>query len=69
VPPHWWIPLGAGNPTPSYDDLKKKLGPDKMHSRWKNRDGTRSYAIVTAADKPHPSAVFLADEDDLVPDR
>jgi len=70
VPPHWWIPIGRGNPTPDYHELDRKLsGKDKkVHSKWRSPGGNR-YAIVVSDQKPIPEAKLLADEPSLDPDR
>jgi hypothetical protein len=69
VPPHWWTPVRISNPRPDYKGLEDKVGgPDKVIGKWKSHDGRRAFAVVTAADKPHPDAIFLVD-DDLVDER
>jgi hypothetical protein len=80
VPPHWWIPLRGSESQKRCRDVAEQLegAGRKLHSCWRNPDGTRHYAIA-AGDLPDEGLLkamgasegegptFLADEDDLVP--
>jgi hypothetical protein len=67
VPPHWWVPLRGRNADPQADRVREdSVAVEKTHSKWRNGPGTRRYEIVVGNRKPHPAAILLADEDDLI---
>lgn len=50
VPRHWWIPIHPSKPEDrkKHVDKAAKRRRRRLHSFWKNPDGTQLYALVTA---------------------
>lgn len=79
MPPHWWIPLRGSESQKRCRDVEEGLKGTrrKLHSCWRNPEGSQHYAIV-AGDRPDTNLleaigaaegaepIWLAEEDDLV---
>jgi hypothetical protein len=77
MPRHWWIPVHPSDPKERKKVVDKaaKKRKRRLHSFWKNQDGSQLYALVTADELEQEfleeigangDPIELGDEGDLV---